>query len=294
MAPTTLSLRFPRCILPILSIALLCSATASAQVYHNPRRKTPIGFSVDLKYPIEAVLPIIQAVASDTIIRGSSIYAKDTELEDAEYAKSSIAFADSPKDGKVLFKVKTSALSPKHFPDDSDMGTVTVRYIVVPVAADRTHLQIDAVFTQDAGHTRFFSDGSVETEEYGEIMVQLKALDPANRAKRSPAAAARNPAQQTVGLQEGLAQEQARLEEAKAAVSALEKHVKQLEFDTQGRIKSSGVPLKASPYDHSSTIAVLDKGEQITVITTTKYWYRLRRASGQEGWIYYVFLEPLQ
>ncbi len=277
-----------------LSIALLCSATASAQAYHNPRRKVPIGFSVDLKYPIETVLPIIQSVASDTIIRGSFIYRKQAEIDDAEFAKSSIAFTDSPKGAKVFFKVKDKALSPAHFPDASDMGTITVRYAVVPVAADRTHLQIDAVFMQDAGHARFFSDGSVETEEYGEIMVQLRAQDPANRSKRSPTAAARNPAQQTAGLQEGLVQEQARLEEAKAAVGALEKHVKQLEFDTQGRIKSSGVPLKASPYDHSSTIAVLDKGEQITVITTTKYWYRLRRASGQEGWIYYVFLEPLQ
>jgi hypothetical protein len=280
--------------LHVLLIAIVCSASASAQMYHNPRRKAPVGFSVDLKYPVETVLPIIQSVASDTIIRGSFIYAKQTEIEDAEFAKSSIAFTDSPKDAKFVFKFKDKALSPAHFPGASDMGTVTVRYMVQAEAPDKTHLRIDAVFMQDAGHTRFFSDGAVETEEYGEILVQLKALDPATRAKRTSAGPPKTSAQQTAGLREGLMQEQARLEEAKAAVGALEKHVKQLQFDTQGRIKSSGVPLKASPYDHSATIALLDKGEQITVITTTKYWYRLRRESGQEGWIYYVFLEPLQ
>jgi SH3-like domain-containing protein len=38
---------------------------------------------------------------------------------------------------------------------------------------------------------------------------------------------------------------------------------------------------------------VLDRGEEVTVLTTTRYWYRVRSADGHEGWIYYMFLEPL-
>jgi len=53
------------------------------------------------------------------------------------------------------------------------------------------------------------------------------------------------------------------------------------------------VPLKASPYDHSTTVLSLEKGLTVTVLTTTKYWYRVRTTKGDEGWIYYAFLEPL-
>jgi len=81
--------------------------------------------------------------------------------------------------------------------------------------------------------------------------------------------------------------------DAKATEQKLQDRVKKLQFDTMGLVKSTGVPLKASPYDHSSTILTLEKGASVTVLTTTKYWYRIRTAKGDQGWIYYVFLVPL-
>jgi SH3-like domain-containing protein len=110
-------------------------------------------------------------------------------------------------------------------------------------------------------------------------------------ARRRPAQA--SPVQQSAGLQNTLAEERTRLADAKANEQKLQERVKKLQFDTMGRVKSAGVPLKASPYDHSSTILTLDKGASVTVLTTTKYWYRIRTPKGDEGWIYYVFLEPL-
>jgi hypothetical protein len=164
--------------------------------------------------------------------------------------------------------------------------------VVETVNPQRTHLAIDAVFVTDAGHYLYASDGSVETAEYAEIITQIKALD-APKIRHHSSQSVANPGQETVGLQNTLTDEQSRLADSKAAEKKLQEKVRQLQFNTQGRIRGQAVPLKASPYDHSTTVLSLDQGLTVTVLTTTKYWYRVRTAKGDEGWIYYVFLEPL-
>jgi len=271
--------------------ALSASASASAQIYHDPRRKTTVGFSVELNFPPETVMKIVKGVAADGYIRGTSVYAKEIEIDDADAAKTSNVFADSPGNGEVIYKTKAKVISPAHFPGDSDIGTVTVRYIVESISPQRARLHIDAIYIDDSTRTRCPSDGSVETAEYGEIMTQLRALDPVTGGRKRPAQV--SPVQQSAGLKDTLAEEENRLADAKATEQKLEERIKKLQFDTMGMIKSGGVPLKASPYDHSSTIFKLEKGATVTVLTTTKYWYRIRTAKGDEGWIYYVFLVPL-
>jgi len=266
--------------------------SASAQIYHDPHRKTTVGFSVDLNTPPDTVLQIVKGVASDTIIRGTSMYAKEIDLEDADLAKSSAILPAPPGSGQVFYKVKSKVLSPEHFPASSDMGIVTVRYVVEAVNPERTHLAIDAVFVTDAGHRLYASDGSVETAEYAEIITQIKALEAPKVRHHNPQTVV-VPGQETLGLQNTLADEQTRLAESKAAEKKLEQRAKQLQFDTEGRIRGHAVPLKASPYDHSTTVLSLEKGLTVTVLTTTKYWYRVRTAKGDEGWVYYAFLEPL-
>jgi Bacterial SH3 domain len=283
--------RFSAGILAFAIIFVTLAGSAFAQIYHDPRRKNTVGFSVDLNAPPEAVAKIVKQVAGDTIIRGTFIYSKDHEIDDADVATTSKAFPDSPGEGQVFYKIKTKALSPAHFPGSSDVGTVTVRYIVETVTPKRARLRIDAIFVADAEKTRYPSDGTVETSEYAEIMTLVKALDPVTGTRRRPAQA--SPAQTSAGLQNTLAEEETRLADAKATEQKLQDRVKKLQFDTMGLVKAKGVPLKTSPYDHSSTILTLDKGATVTVLTTTKYWYRIRTPKGDEGWIYYAFLEPL-
>ena len=219
------------------------------------------------------------------------MYRKEVNIPDAEVAKSSNVLPPPPAPAQVFYKVKSRVLSPEHFPAATDMGTVTVRYVVEAVNPQRARVAIDAVFVTDAGRRLYASDGSVETAEYAEIITQIKALEaPKIRHHTTPAATS---PQETVGLQNTLADEQARLAEAQAAEKKLQEKVKQLQFNTQGRVRGQAVPLKASPYDHATTILSLDKGLTVTVLTTTKYWYRVRTVKGDEGWIYYVFLEPL-
>lgn len=277
----------------LLSLVLVLAASpASAQIYHDPHRKTTIGFSVDLNASPDTVTQIVKGVANDSVIRGTFMYAKETEIEDADFAKTSSVLPHAPGSGQVFYKTKSKVISPAHFPAANDIGTVTVRYVVEVVNPQRAHLTIDAVFVTDAGHRLYASDGSVETSEYAEIMTQLKALDAPKVRHHAPQTIAAA-GQETVGLQNTLADEQSQLADAKVTEQKLQERIKQLQFNTQGRIRGQAVPLKASPYDHASTVLTLEKGLTVTVLTTTKYWYRVRTSKGDEGWLYYAFLEPL-
>lgn len=276
-----------------LAVIFVLASAAPAQIFHDPRRKTSVGFSVDLQIAPDKLVSVVQKVANDTVIHGTHIYAKDTAINDADAATSSNAFTHLPASGRVFYKVKTEALSPANFPGSSDKGTITVRYVIESISSERARLRIDAIFIGDGLRTRYFSDGSVETAEYAEILTQVKPLEPPVHASYQ-APQTKGADQATAGLQNTLAEELARLAQAKASEQKLEERVKQLEFNTHGRVRSIGVPLKTSPYDHSSTILTLDKGEVVTVLTTTKYWYRIRTPRAEEGWIYFVYLVPLQ
>jgi Bacterial SH3 domain len=285
-------LRWPRARFVALFLAgCFAIPPAAAQIYHDPRRKTTVGFQVELKAPAATIAEIVRRVSNDGYIRGSKIFARKQDIEDAESATSSNAFTDTVANAQVFYKIRKNALSPANFPGSNDMGTITVRYIVEPVNPNLTRLRIDAIFISDSVRVRYPSDGSVETAEYGEIFSQLRELtQPASASER----ASRVTTADTTGLQQTLADEQDRFDSVRESVAHLEQQVKQLQFNTMGRVKSPGVPLKASPYNRASTLGVLNKAEILTVLATTQYWYRVRRKEGDEGWIYYVFLEPLQ
>lgn len=286
--------RLCRCCV-VVCLTLGFSLSAFSQALENPlkdpHRKTSVDFEVELNVSPETLTKVVESVANDTVIRGAYVYRKESELDDAESAKSSNAFPGTPPTGKVFYKVKRGVLSPAGFPASSDMGVVTVRYVVQAVSPQRSKLKIDAVFVRNAPRDAFYSGGDVESAEYAEIMLQVKALEEAAHPKPRPLTAAG--VADTAGLKNTLQQEQERLAESKGEEAKLQDRIKKLEFDTMGRVKSAGVPLKASAYDHSSTILTLQKSENVTVLTTTKYWYRIRTEKGDEGWIYYAFLEPL-
>ena len=281
-----------RRILLFALIFLLLPFTLVAQVYHDPRRKTAIGFSVELPVPPDKLAGAVMLVAEDGSIQGTKVYSRDTDAEGSEMEKTSTAFPDNPGPGRVFYKVLHKALSPQHFPGSYDMGAITVRYIVDDLNPQRSRLRIDAVFVEDAERKRCFSDGSVETAEYAVIMDQVRALMPSPHPKVS--AAAVNTPDRSAGLQSDLEQEQSLLAEAQVSEQKLVMQAKQLEFNTQGRVKEAGVPLKAQPYDHSSSLLTLQKGQMLTVTSTTKYWYLVRTDADVQGWIYYLFLEPVQ
>jgi len=271
-------------------VVFFLAHAAYGQFYKNPRRDTSVGFTVDLPVPANRLAQAVARVVESGTIEGTYIYKGDTDVEDAVTATSSKAFTDNPGPGQVFYKVKFNALSPAHFPASNDMGTITVRYVVTPVNEQRSRLKIDALFVEDAERVRCFSDGSVEIAEYGTILDQIRSsIAPVHSMNPSQV----NTPDKSVSLQYDLTQERSMLQDAKAAQAKLDKELAQVQFDTQGRIKTDGIPLKADPYDHASTILSLPKGKVVTVLSTTRYWYRVRTEEGVEGWIYFLFLAPL-
>ena len=292
--------RLVQCVLIVLTFAWLFSAASAAQVlentFHDPRRKAPVGFSQDLDYPLDTVLTVVKSEASEGVIHGTRIYRKAKEadeIEGAEFAATSSAFSDSPGPGQVFYKVKKKAVAPEHFPGSNGEGTVTVRYLVQAVAPKGVKLRIDAVYVEESLRARYFSDGSVEEAECDLIQTQLNAFTTQANADARPIATAA-PVQDISELQTTLAREQSFLTDAQSAKQKLEEQLKQLQFNTQGRVKSMAVPLKSYPYIASSTILTLEKEERVTVLSSSRYWYKVRTPKGDEGWIYYMFVEPLQ
>lgn len=284
---------------PIVLVIALLLSTATAQrpedTFHDPRRKTSVGFSQELDYSQDMVLTVVKNEASEGVIHGSRIYRKAKEADEidgAEFAETSSVFTDTPGQGQVFYKVKEKAIAPEHFPGSNGEGTVTVRYIVRPIDAHRIELRIDAVYFEESLRARYFSDGSVEEAEFDVIQTQLNALTTranANTRADQPT----SPSQDTAELQKTLAQEQNLLADATRTKQKLEEQLKQLQFNTQGRVKSMAVPLKSYPYNSSSTIATLEKEETVTVLSSSRYWYKVRTPKGDEGWIYYLFLGSL-
>jgi hypothetical protein len=312
-----------------LCIAALVASVASAQ-FRDPRRKTSVGFSVELPISAETLSAAVRRVASDGSIGGTFEYRGESEVSGTTLEASADAFeSSSPADGMAAFyKVRKLVLAPAHFPSSNDMGTITVRYEVETTGAQRSVLRIDAVFVRDGQHAPYFSDGTVEASEYRRIQELLPGFSllthdgakaptaapapqpaapgatpapaPAPAApERDPVSApvppdgAAAPVARAAGLENTLEEEKAQLAAVNSNVDQLQERAKQLRFDTLGRVKFPKSPLKAAAYTESDTLRVLDRGEEVTVLTTTRYWYRVRSADGHEGWIYYMFLEPL-
>jgi hypothetical protein len=302
-----------------LCIAALLASVASAQ-FRDPRRKTSVGFSVELPISAETLAAAVRRVASNGSIGGTFEYRGDSDVSGATLEASADALeSGSPADGvSAFYKVRKNVLAPAHFPSSNDMGVITVRYEMEPAGAQRTVLRIDAVFVRDGSRAPYFSDGTVEASEYRRIQELLPTFSLLTHdVSKSPPAAAQPVTAPTappgedqvtapvlrahvaaavapaLSLENTLEEEKAQLAAVNSSVDQLQERARQLRFDTLGRVKFPRSPLKAAAYTESETLRVLDRGEEVTVLTTTRYWYRVRSADGREGWIYYMFLEPL-
>jgi hypothetical protein len=134
------------------------------------------GFVIELAATEADVLQVVNSVAEDPIIRGTFIYDKEQTLTGARPVKSSPYFGPWQQSGHLFYKVLAGAMSPRHFMDSSDIGTITVRYVVQSVDEARTRLRIDAIFVQDGRRVVHRSDGSVEASEFKEIQNRLSNI----------------------------------------------------------------------------------------------------------------------
>jgi len=276
-------------------VLLIASTNATAlplpRQPRNQKPDVPEGFAIDLKASEADVLKAVEYIIQDQIIHGTQVYAREDELTDAEPATSSPYYGTWKGEGHVFYKIRRDALAPRHFKNSTDIGVITVRYIVLGVGPNRTHLQIDAVFIEDGSKRVHESDTTVETSEFAEIQGQILRIQ---REERETA--------QTVERQQRLrdaqahakerTEEAARLEGAETSLKGLRLRAHELEHDAEVRVKDKA-DLKSAPFERAATIASVPASSDVLVEIITPYWYGVETPDGHRGWLRHAQVEPL-
>jgi hypothetical protein len=277
--------------------AFLVITAAHAAAYPVPRTpgdkksNVPEGFAIDLKASEADVTKAVQYVIQDQIIHGTQMYAREDELTDAEAATSSPYYGTWTGEGHVFYKIRRDALAPRHFKNSTDVGVITVRYIVLGVAPNRTHLQIDAAFIEDGSKRVHESDTTVETSEFAEIQGQIVRIQ---REEREATLASERQQQlrdaQTNAKER--TQEAARLQDAETSVKGLQLRAHELEHDAEVRVKDKA-DLKSAPFQRAATVGSVPANSDVLVEIITPYWYGVETADGHRGWLRHDQVEPV-
>jgi hypothetical protein len=269
-----------------LSLSPLAQAKTRQQRYGT-------GLSVDINHPPEQVLDIVRGVAADSFIRGTSQYRDTAQIEGAVPVSSCKLFKDWTEGGTILYKIRAHTLSPEHFDESGDEGTVAVRYVVQPISATSTRLRIDAVFQEDARRTIHPSDGTPENGEFLAIEAKIKDVEEKKaEAKREAGAAVQE--QQIATLQSELDQEVADVKSLQSRQQAVEQQIAELQRNKAAHVRTSSADLKAAPYTKSKTLQSLTQGDTVTVLLQTPNWYHVVAPNGEQGWIYRMMIEVVQ
>jgi hypothetical protein len=280
------------------------------------------GLIVNIPLPEPEVALAVQDVAENTIIRGTKEYSRDEFVKGAAAATSAPGFAAWKQGGKIFYKVKKQALDPLNFQEGGDLGTLAVRYVVLPQGEKNTVLRIDAVFVDDAHHSVRGSNGSVESSEYQNIQAHLASAElvkketaevlelKEQRAARQKSSTAGNglssaPSPESSSLAN--AGEQTRVEPAPSLPpqqlptyptslappqsvyekpnETLEQRVARLRKEVERLVKTPGAPLQSAPFHTATTLKSLDPGTEVLILISTPYWYGVETRDGQHGWI---------
>ena len=286
----------------VLSVLILIAGAVRLQADSRNRSS---GNVFDLNAPESVVAGVVRDVASDSIVSGTYVYEKEQMLTGARPEHSSSAFAPLPGEGTVFYKVLGHALAPHHFNNSADVGTITVRYVVIPKGPDRTQVSIDAVFVEDGRRKAHASDGSVERAEFDRIqeLVEKYRTDQQEAAKaqkeqQAEMARLRQAREHPDGAAKTLLlperQEPAALPaSANDSVQSLKVRLHTLQRDLELQVKTGGVELKSAPFHASANLKSLSAGTQVVILILTPEWYGVETIDGQRGWLRRETVEQL-
>jgi hypothetical protein len=315
-------------------IACLVAISMTGGGFCRTRNTGIASFSIDLDKPFSEVLAIVDEVAHSGSIKGTFEYRGDEQLGGALFTEKSSLFPPWSEPGKVFYKVRAKALSPSHFLNSNDVGTVAVRYVVQEHGPNTTRLFIDAVFIENARHHGHPSDGYVETCEFGEIGKLLKDREELQKlaasgkpfspgqestshsqdrleeikAEAEKIAPRSNPKSKAMkpleppkvaevdsaklgDLRHAIAEQKSQLAADRGALERLQAQAGQMRASEFLRVKSDRAEIKVLPYSHARVVEALKKGQEVTVLAKSKYWYQVRSEGGQEGWVSHTLLE---
>ncbi len=264
-----------------------------------------MGLIVNVPYPVNEVVPVVEDVVQNGIIRGTKEYNKDEYVSGAEAARSSKVFGPWTEGGQVFYKVRLNAIDPRNFKNGGDVGTLAVRYVLQPQGDKNTVLRIEARFVEDFRKVSHASNGSVEGAEYKDIRDRIETLEVmknqgieaqkeklANTGKKSEAvefsssattsttAAVTNP----VPSAEIPATPTGANSQPQPPVT-LEERVHNLKQQVERIVKAPGAPMKSAPFHTASVLQSLPPGTDVLIVISTPYWLGVETHDGQHGWI---------
>ncbi len=242
---------------------------------------------------VEEVRQAVQFVVHDQVIHGTLIFDKEPILNGAEAVGSTSLFEPWQGPGEVYFKIRKEAIAPRHFLESADQGTIAVRFVLIPVDANRARVKIDAIY-QETAHRAFHpSDGTVEKSEMKEVKDQLETLQEA--AAQAADARRRQTSAELVrqSLIRQREDETSRLSNAQSSQKDLEQQVNALHRELERRVKSPGADLKAAPFQSAATLNALSAFTDVVILIVTPHWLGVETPDGQRGWLPEELLEQL-
>lgn len=242
------------------------------------------GFSIDLPKPEADVLIAVQALVDDHIIHGTYVYEREKTLNEAAAETSSAYFGPWQEPGHVFYKVRRDALAPRNFKGSSDIGVITVRYIVQSVSEGKTHLEIKAVFVEDGTRRVHASDGTVESSEYAELQTELGNLQK-ERAQAAEIMQKRAAVAEEAALTKQKTEELGRYQAAQSSIKTLEQRLNELQHAVEVRVPAPDTELKSAPFRGAATLNKIPANSDVLVEIVTAYWYGVETTDGHRGWV---------
>jgi hypothetical protein len=319
--------------IPLLLLLLLSVVPTALARRGKDKISYGEGLIVNVPLPESEVEQVVEDVAQNGVIRGTREYNKDQFVSGAKAANSSSVFPAWDQGGRVIYKVRTEALDPRNFKDSGDVGTLVVRYVVMPQGEKNTVLRIDALFEEDFRRVVHQSDGSVESAEYKDIREHLDSIavmkaqnveaqrerqeilakkqNPGVRndaadtpVAQGPVQSAPQPGESTSNSMESSSDNTAQEVPPPAASDAttaaqapvgqtLEQQIKDVRKQVERLVKQPGAPLKSAPFHTAGTLQLLTPGTEVLILISTPYWYGVETHEGQHGWMQRDELELL-
>lgn len=278
----------------LLLSLVLSQGTASAS--NSALAPSDTAILVQLDNPESQVRQAVEEVAGDQIIHGTYSYEKEKTLYGAHAADSSPIFGSWQGPGKAFYKVADNVLAPRFFKDSGDVGTITVRYVVIPVNSNATSLEIDAIYF-DARHVRHPSKGNVESKEYEAVQEHLRSIQ---AQQKQDAEAEQRIVQQREGARASQVPKAASslagatsTTAGDASAQTLEQKVGTLRRQVELQVRGSGAVLKSAPYKSATAIQSLPASSVVVVVVLTPYWYGVETEDGHKGWVHRSEVEQL-
>jgi hypothetical protein len=274
-------------------LMLLGCASFLASQLLSPAELTTPGIAREFLAPVDDVRQAVISVQRDHIVHGTLVFDKEPILTGAEAVNATSLFDPWTGPGEVYYKIREKAIAPRHFMDTADMGTIAVRYVVIPVNPERTRVKIDAVYLEGAHNRVHASDGNVEKFEMNEVKDALDSLQQA----AMEAADARRRALSAELVRQSYArqreEETTRVNNAQTSEKDLEQQIDSLRRELERRVKAPGADLKGAPFQSAANLKALPAHSEVVVLIVTPHWLGVETPEGQRGWLAMEQVEPL-